>query len=143
MAIETWNADTFRPELTARLVTSLTGVRDAAALARAVAESAAGPEAVCSGREMACTAGCPHCCVLNVAILLPEAMVIADWVRDRRLPAELADLRQRLEIHRSWTRWMEDEERVAKKATCPFLSDIAHCSIHPVRPLACRGVASL
>src|SRR5512133_3272887 len=32
----------------------------------------------CAGREMACTRGCPHCCVLNVSVLLPEAMRTAE-----------------------------------------------------------------
>ena len=143
MTGDTWNADRFGPDLTATLVTALSGARDAASLALAVSGSAAAAEAVCSGRSMACTAGCPHCCVLNVAILLPEAMVIAGWIRERLLPSELDAARKRLELHRSWTRWMEDEERIVKMASCPFLHAAGHCLIHPVRPLACRGVSSL
>ena len=92
---------------------------------------------------MACTAGCPHCCVLNVAILLPEGMIIAEWLKARLLPSELHDVQKRLKDHRSMTRWVDDEERITKRMICPLLDATGHCIIHPVRPLACRSVASL
>jgi hypothetical protein len=38
---------------------------------------------------------------------------------------------------------MDDDERIIREAFCPFLDETASCSIHPVRPLACRGVVSL
>ena len=137
-----WNADRFTHDLAALMV-ALTEVRNAASLALAVTQCAEAAEAVCSGRQLACSAGCPHCCVLNVAILLPEGMVIADWIRERLSPSELDAVRKRLEGHRSWARWMDDEERIVKKASCPFLDAAGRCLVHPVRPLACRGVASL
>jgi Fe-S-cluster containining protein len=92
---------------------------------------------------MACAAGCPHCCVLNVAILLPEGMIIADRLREGLPPAALSAVQKRLATHRDWGRWMDDEERIAKLAVCPLLDDAGRCSVHPVRPLTCRGVASL
>jgi len=143
MAGNSWNGDDFLGELTTRLSAALIARRDATALAGAVTACAAAAETICSGRLMSCSAGCAHCCVLNVAVLLPEAMAIADWVRGRLSPEELQDLQRRLESHRSWARWMEDEERIAKQMTCPFLDGTDNCTIHPVRPLACRGVASL
>ena len=138
-----WNSDTFGSDLTERLVASLAATRSATSLAGAVAGCAAAADAICGDRPMACGAGCPHCCVLNVAVLIPEAMVIADWLRERLQPAALATLRKRLAAHRNWGRWMDDEERIARKAVCPLLDDVGNCSIHQVRPLACRGVASL
>ncbi len=120
----------------------LAGKRDVKAFGRLLAANAEAAEAVCAGRPMACAAGCPHCCVLNVATLLPEVMIIAGWLGDRLDPEELNDLRGRLDAHRSWARWMDDEERVIRKASCPFLSDVGLCVIHQVRPLACRAVAS-
>ena len=126
------------------MTVALAGVRDVAALARGVAECAAAAEAVCSGRPMACAAGCPHCCVLNVAVLLPEAMIIAEWMRERFLPPEFAAAQKRLSAHRTWIRYMDDEERIIKHAVCPMLDDDAGlCTIHPVRPLVCRAVVSL
>lgn len=142
-AASAWHGDSFCSALTLRLTDTLTGARVGAALAAAVAEAAATAEAVCTGREMACSAGCPHCCVLNVAVLLPEAMRIAQWKSERLGPAELAVLQKELRVHRSWTRWMEDDERIAKQMTCPLLDERGSCTIHPVRPLSCRGVSSL
>lgn len=143
MSVYTWNGDKFCSDLTSRLTASLACVSDTAALARAVTDSAATAEAACSGREMACTAGCPHCCVLNVAVLLPEAMLIAEWMREKLSEPELQAMHKRLRLHRCWTRWMDDEERIAKHMTCPMLDAAGCCMIHPVRPLACRGVTSL
>lgn len=142
MGDSAWSVDRFGSELTAVLVAALAGRRDAAALAQAVTESAAAAEAVCCERPMACTAGCPHCCVLNVAILLPECMVIADSLREQLPPLALDALRGRLKAHCRWVRWMDDEERITKNTACPLLDAAGHCTIHPVRPLVCRAVAS-
>lgn len=100
-------------------------------------------ETHCTGREMACARGCPHCCVLNVAVLLPEAMRIAETIRSEWSETAWNALQKRLERHCNWERWMDDEERVMRRAFCPLLGTEGTCTIHPVRPLACRGVASL
>lgn len=140
---DTWNYDTFTSALSASLVEALKGSNTLAALAAAVAQAAEEAESICGGRPMACAAGCPHCCVLNVAALLPEALLIADWIGERLGKPELDQLKRSLAGHRSSTRWMEDEERVAKHALCPFVDSSGSCLIHPVRPLACRAVTSL
>lgn len=143
MADGVWSRDFFTSELTASLVAALDGERDADTLRRAVDDCAAAAEGVCCNRPMACGAGCPHCCVLNVAILLPEGMLIAIWLQ-QQLPADQLDaVRERLAVYCCRVRWMDDEERIFKRATCPFLDGAGSCSIHPVRPLSCRGVASL
>jgi len=142
MADSGWS-DSFCAELTVRLVAVLAEARSAATLAHAVAETADAAEAVSTGREMACAAGCSHCCVLNVAVLLPEALRIADWLQEKLPPDELLALQKILEGHRTWGRWMDDEERIARHVTCPMLDGAGCCIIYPVRPLACRGVTSL
>jgi Fe-S-cluster containining protein len=114
-----------------------------AGLVQALAFCAERAETHCAGREMACGRGCRHCCVLNVSVLLPEAMRIAETIR-REWPAPAwSALQKRLECHRNRERWMDDEERVLRSAFCPLLDSEGACSIHPVRPLVCRGVASL
>lgn len=100
-------------------------------------------ETHCTGRELACTRGCRHCCVLNVSVLLPEAMRIAETIRTEWPAPAWSALQKRLESHSNRERWMDDEERVMRSAFCPLLDTWGACSIHPVRPLACRGVASL
>lgn len=137
-----WNVERFGSGLTATLVAALAGGRDAVSLTRAVSGCAAAAEAVCCERPMVCTAGCPHCCVLNVAILLPEGMIIADRLRERLPPSALDALRGCLAGHCRRVRWMEDDERISKQVACPLLDADGTCSIHPVRPLVCRAVAS-
>ena len=139
----TWDGERFAGDLTAALVERLAGYRDFGLLARAVAESAAVAEEACLGRSMVCAAGCFYCCVLNVAVLLPEAMVIADYLRRDLAQSDLADLRARLVTHSNGARWMNDEERIIREAICPLLDRAGHCMIHPVRPLVCRAVVSL
>jgi Fe-S-cluster containining protein len=81
--------------------------------------------------------------VLNVAVLLPEALLIADLITRQWSDIERTDLQQRLARHSSWARWMDDEERIIRRVVCPLLDAVGSCSIHPLRPLACRGVTSL
>lgn len=114
-----------------------------AGLMQALALCADRAETHCAGREMACTRGCRHCCVLNVSVLLPEAMRITETIRTEWPAPAWSALQKRLESHSNRERWMDDEERVMRSAFCPLLDTRGACSIHPVRPLACRGVASL
>lgn len=94
-------------------------------------------------RQVACSAGCPHCCVLNVAVLLPEAAVIAAWLALKYHDEERLELIAQLKKQADRVRWMEDSERIHRKVVCPFLDNAGRCSIYPVRPLVCRGVTSL
>ncbi len=133
----------FSPELAPTLVAMLAKIPEAGTLKRVVAESAVAADALCGNRPMACGPGCPHCCVLNVAVLLPEGMVIADWLRQQHPAKTLDALREQLAAHSRRVRWMEDEERIFEHAACPLLDPAGNCSVHPVRPLECRGAASL
>lgn len=114
-------------------------------LADALAGVAAAVEAPLTGRPAACGPGCPYCCVVNVSVLLPEAAVIADWLRHRsRHSTEgQAELLQRLAAQAVRVRWMADDERIHRQQHCAFLDGDGACSIHPVRPLVCRAVTSL
>ncbi|WP_236025889.1 YkgJ family cysteine cluster protein [Geomonas azotofigens] len=116
---------------------------DAAIVARSVRTCADAAEEFCVDRPFACGPGCAHCCVLNVAALLPEAMTIALWLREKLNGADLAGLQKCLAAHRSWARWMDDEERILKQMSCPLLDAYGGCSVHPVRPLACHAITSL
>jgi hypothetical protein len=117
MADTAWNVEQFGSGLTAVLVAALTDVRGFDPLSRVVTECAAAAEAVCCERPIACTAGCPHCCVLNVSILLPEGMIIAEWLQERLSPSELGVLLKRLADHCRRVRWMEDDERITKQVS--------------------------
>ncbi|RII31418.1 MAG: hypothetical protein CXR30_00985 [Geobacter sp.] len=116
---------------------------DVAALGQVLAELSAAVDEVCQGRDMACQEGCPHCCVLNVSVLMPEAAVIAAWLAERLSVEELAAMVTRLDHQQKFVLWMDDGERIHRKIVCPFLDKAGSCTIHPVRPLVCRGVTSL
>ena len=126
-----------------RAVEILRGCGDREGLVRGVAAYAALAEELAGNREVACRAGCPHCCVLTVTVLLPEAAAIALHLAGSLTAGELAVLAARLDRQRRLVRWMEDGERVRRQHRCPFLDERGRCAIHPVRPLACRGLTSL
>lgn len=113
-------------------------------------------EAERAGKPISCRAGCGACCRQMVPVSLFEAEALTDWIRT--LPQERqAELAER--FHRALlalrdagviealvnSEWVLEEERTAQLAIdyfhasvpCPFLEDES-CSIHPIRPLACR-----
>ena len=110
----------------------------AVAAERDLARFGASPET----SRVACGPGCAACCVLNVSVLMPEAVAIT-WFLQRRFSAEeLEILRTRLlELHRL-TRWLDDEERLYLRKPCAFLDERGSCMIHTVRPLLCRAITS-
>jgi len=95
-----------------------------------------------SDSRVACAAGCGACCILNVAVLFPEAITIARYLQ-RRLPEEaLAAIQLRLKQLLIKTRWLDDEERLFVREPCVFLDAQDRCMIHAVRPLLCRSITS-
>jgi len=111
------------------------------------------------GRTPSCKPGCAACCHQLVVATVAEANAAIAWTRswpaeqrralDERLATWLSrtepmrrafqeaaggDLEAEVE-HIAETYWRE-------RPACPFLVD-AMCSIHPVRPLACRHHFSL
>jgi Fe-S-cluster containining protein len=91
----------------------------------------------------ACGPGCAACCTINVGALAVEGAAAAAFLRTA-LPSAEAPRRAEalLEFH-ARVRWLEDAERIRLRLACPFLDARGACSIHPVRPLACRAVSSL
>ena len=89
-----------------------------------------------------CRPGCADCCIVNVAVLNPEAEAIAGFLVESRTAAELEDLDAALQQLYIDTRWLDDEERIMVRRKCAFLDQQGTCSIYPVRPLLCRAVTS-
>jgi Fe-S-cluster containining protein len=113
-------------------------------------------EAQAAGKPISCRAGCGACCRQMVPLSLFEAEALTEWMHS--LPADRrAELAQR--FHRALEalrdagildrilndRWVVAEDRATQLAidyfharvACPFLENES-CSIHPLRPLACR-----
>jgi Fe-S-cluster containining protein len=94
------------------------------------------------GRRIACRAGCGSCCVVNVAVLFPEALAIAFHLQRRLPPPGRERIKARLDDLHGAIRWLDDEERIALRRSCAFLDHRGNCGIYPVRPLLCRSVTS-
>lgn len=90
----------------------------------------------------ACGPGCGTCCAINVEILEPEALAIAEYVQQTFSAAHRAKLSTDLATLHQETRWLDDEERMMVRKACAFLDPQQNCSIHPVRPLLCRSISS-
>jgi Fe-S-cluster containining protein len=78
------------------------------------------------GRTLACAKGCAACCRSHTTIpVYPLELVGISWYVTEKLAGDLrAALQQQLRDYSS-------------QPGCPFLIDDA-CSIHPLRPMACR-----
>lgn len=116
-----------------------------AAAARAVQERA---EAVLADYPeafslVACAAGCSHCCVMNVAVLAPEAAAIARHLQTELPPPRQQAIRLKLQALTAATATTTDAERLALHRSCAFLDERGCCEIHRVRPLLCRRVTSI
>lgn len=93
--------------------------------------------------DIACCAGCSHCCIVNVSVLHAEAVVIESYLRDHLRQDELDDIvtyAKQLDISADG---LTDDERIMLRKTCPLLGDSGRCRIYPVRPLLCRALTSL
>ena len=89
-----------------------------------------------------CRAGCAHCCIVNVAVLQPEADSIAGYLLENKTAEELLDLYQYICNLEKETSCLDDEERIMARKKCAFLDSEENCGIYPVRPLLCRAVTS-
>jgi Fe-S-cluster containining protein len=95
------------------------------------------------GTRIACGPGCAHCCVVNVAVLQPEAATIVAYLERKLSAGEFLALQQKIGEEYAALRWLDDEERIRWKQPCVLLDDAGCCSVYPVRPLLCRGMTSI
>ena len=92
--------------------------------------------------RVACGPGCGACCVLNVSVLFPEAIAISWYLARSLTEKDLQKVRTRLHELLVATRWLDEEERLFLRKACAFLDQEGLCTIHNVRPLACRAITS-
>jgi Fe-S-cluster containining protein len=115
--------------------------------------------------RIACGEGCAACCANYVRCSVPEALAVADWLREpaqaevrarfeAKLPAwreraggDVAALDAHMDAHaggeragRAWDEYQQMTVAYARKRNmCPF-NEAGRCEIYPVRPLICRAV---
>ncbi len=89
-----------------------------------------------------CKAGCPWCCYIRLTASVPEVLAVLDTIRETFTDAEVAALERKVANIDGYTRGLDGEARARLGLPCPLLKD-GSCSVHPVRPLSCRAVASV
>jgi Fe-S-cluster containining protein len=90
----------------------------------------------------ACRPGCSACCFQSVPITPVEALAVADYLRDRLSPDQLESVRDLLRQNEQRYSQLSVQQRGYTRVRCAFLDAQGHCSIHPSRPLRCRGFHS-
>lgn len=90
-----------------------------------------------------CAAGCGSCCMVNVAVLQPEALNISKHLRRTRNTVQLSQLKQDMQQLVYLISGLNEDERIALNKSCAFLTSAGSCSIYPVRPLLCRSITSI
>ncbi len=92
--------------------------------------------------RQACRAGCSACCHLAVAVTIPEALWIAMRLQAERTAKQLHALVTRIAEHARRVGALTIEARARARVPCALLGDDGACTIHPFRPLGCRGYTS-
>jgi Fe-S-cluster containining protein len=87
---------------------------------------------------LACREGCAFCCSLNVTVTIPELFRILDGLRRNRPRNELLLVLREAREYAARVSTLSGDQRDRVRRPCPLL-DADRCSVHPIRPLACRG----
>jgi hypothetical protein len=90
-----------------------------------------------TGAKLACQAGCSFCCHIKVDLSAHEVLVIADFVKRKIGGEELGVIAKRASENQELLKPLNVEQQFMTNVPCPLLKD-NHCSVYPVRPLACR-----
>ena len=90
-----------------------------------------------------CQPGCDSCCHLHMVFVSPlEALRLAAHLRETLSSQELAALIARMREFAGRVAEMSVDDRAAARVPCPLLDEGGACSVHPARPLLCRGYNS-
>ena len=89
-----------------------------------------------------CQPGCAFCCHTAVTVAPPEALRIAQYLREHCTDEVLAELGCRLEENAALASSMTRDEYIARNIPCALLTGDGNCRVHAVRPIACAGFLS-
>src|SRR5687767_6669277 len=82
----------------------------------------------------ACARGCSFCCRgVRVEATVPEAVAIADFVREGRSADEIGELAREAAERAAAVRDLDSRARWANKTPCRFLDDAGACTVYGVR----------
>ncbi len=89
-----------------------------------------------------CAPGCGSCCRINVAVLMPEAGAVMEYLQRQLPPGERQELAERVAGLYRQVGGLDEAGRLQRQLACAFLDGQGNCRIYPVRPLMCRSVTS-
>ncbi len=94
--------------------------------------------------EIACKAGCPYCCSMQISITPPEAIVLGTHVVDNYNTAAKNELLKKIDHNIRLTYQKTQDEKVQnwQETPCIFLKE-GSCSVYAIRPFVCRSWHSL
>ena len=94
--------------------------------------------------EIACKAGCPYCCSMQISITPPEAIVLGAHVIEHYDTGAKKDLLKKIDHNMRLTYRKTQDEKVAnwQRTPCIFLKE-GSCSVYAIRPFVCRSWHSL
>ena len=78
--------------------------------------------------EFACRKGCSWCCHQTVMVTAPEALLVAQYIRERFDGETVASLRDRIVRNAEKIEGLSNEQRLDHGLACVFLQD-GDCSI--------------
>jgi hypothetical protein len=86
----------------------------------------------------ACEKGCSWCCHQTVMVIAPEVLSVKAYLQLTFDAEEVQAMRDRLAVQTAQISGRSTPERQSEGISCGLLADSA-CSLHPGRPLPCRG----
>ncbi len=94
--------------------------------------------------EIACKAGCPYCCSMQISITPPEAIVLGAHVVENYDTGALKDLLKKIDhnLHLTYQKTQDEKVENWHKTPCIFLKK-GSCSVYAIRPFVCRSWHSL
>jgi Fe-S-cluster containining protein len=82
---------------------------------------------------ISCKSGCFHCCHYQVEITFEEALILANYVLEKKIIIDDEMLRTQSSIPDS--EWYDYPEELRK---CVFVGENGECKVYEDRPMACR-----
>jgi Fe-S-cluster containining protein len=89
-----------------------------------------------------CRAGCAWCCYMPVDVYAPEALYIADRLRQTLAKDQYATVLKRVRETAAQITGTTKTEQTRLRLACPLLDVDKRCSIYSHRPISCAGFVS-
>ena len=89
----------------------------------------------------ACKDGCSYCCSVQVQVLPPEVLYLAEYLKRTRTAPELTQLIERIAALDDRIHGLSATERAKLGVPCALLVD-GSCSVYEARPISCRSANS-